>query len=78
MLECYRFGLQLFFRHNLNMSYGQEVMSLQSRRRLNFKNFKTPNLGVFGQNDISVQASWPNTKNTIRGKVVASHKSGPW
>jgi hypothetical protein len=37
-----------------------------------------PNLGVLGQNDIWVLASWPNTENTIRGKVVASRKSGPW
>jgi hypothetical protein len=30
------------------------------------------------QNDIWVLAPWPSTKNTIRGKVMASPKSKPW
>jgi hypothetical protein len=30
------------------------------------------------QNGIWVQAPWLGTNNTIRGKVVASAKSGPW
>jgi hypothetical protein len=34
--------------------------------------------GISGQNDIWVQALWLGTKNNIRGKVVASPKSGPW
>jgi len=29
-----------------------------------------------GQNDIWVQAPWPSIKNIIRGKVMASPKSG--
>jgi hypothetical protein len=33
---------------------------------------------ILGQNDIWVLASCPSTNNTIRGKVVASPKSGPW
>jgi hypothetical protein len=37
-----------------------------------------PNLGILGQNDIWVQAIWPNTENSIRGKVMASPKSKPW
>jgi len=57
---------------------GQKVMGLQSCKSPNFGNFKTPNLGVSRQNDIWVQALWPSTENTIRGKVVASPKSGPW
>ncbi len=44
----------------------------------NFENFETPKLGVPGQNDIWVQALWPSTNNTIREKVVASPKFGPW
>ncbi len=35
-------------------------------------------MGVVGQNDIWVMASWPSIKNIIRGKVVACPKSGPW
>jgi len=31
-----------------------------------------------GQNDIWVQAPWPSIKNIIRGKVMASPKSGLW
>jgi hypothetical protein len=34
--------------------------------------------GVLGQNDIWVLVLWPDTKYTIRGKVVASPKSGLW
>jgi hypothetical protein len=37
-----------------------------------FREFWDSNLGDLGQNDIWVLAPWPNTKNTIRGKVVAS------
>jgi len=37
-----------------------------------------PNLGVQGQNDIWVLVSWSGTKYIIKGKVVASPKSGPW
>jgi hypothetical protein len=37
-----------------------------------------PILGVLGQNDIWVLAPWPCIVNTIRGKVVASPKSGLW
>jgi hypothetical protein len=35
-------------------------------------------LGISKQNDIWVLVPWPSTKNTIRGKVVASPKFGPW
>jgi hypothetical protein len=34
--------------------------------------------GVSGQNDIWVLVLWPDTKYTIRGKVVASPKSRTW
>jgi len=35
-------------------------------------------IGSPRRNDIWVQGPWPSTKNTIRGKVVASPKFGPW
>jgi len=31
-----------------------------------------------GQKAIWMWAPWRDAKYTIRGKVVASHKSGPW
>jgi hypothetical protein len=70
--------LQLCFRHHLNLRSTQEVMGLQNYRRPNFENFGILNLGVPGQNDIWVQALCSSTKNTIRGKVVATPKFGLW
>jgi hypothetical protein len=40
--------------------------------------FQDSHLGVLGQNDIWVLVPWPCTKYIIRGKVMASPKSGPW
>jgi hypothetical protein len=71
-LESYWQGLQLFFKPHLNRRSAQDVMGIQSHRSPNFGNFRTPKLGVLGQNDIWVQAVWPSTKNNIRGKVVVS------
>jgi hypothetical protein len=53
-------------------------MGLQSYKSPNFGNFMIRNLGVLGQNDICMQAPWPNTNNIIKRKVVASPKSEPW
>jgi hypothetical protein len=74
-LESFQQRLQLCFRPDLNWRSAQEVMGLQSHKN---PNFGTPNLGNLGQNDIWLQAPWPGTKNTIRGKVIDSLKSGPW
>jgi hypothetical protein len=70
--------LQLYFKPHLNQSFAHKVMGFQSCESPNFGNFGTPNLRVPRQNDIWVLASWPCTKNTIKGKVVASPKSEPW
>jgi hypothetical protein len=35
-------------------------------------------VGILGQNDIWVLVPWPGIEYTIRGKVMASLKSGPW
>jgi hypothetical protein len=40
--------------------------------------FRDSHLGVLGQNVIWVLVLWSSTKYSIRGKVVASPKSGPW
>jgi hypothetical protein len=45
-------------------------------RKSQFQKFQDFNLKVMGQNDIWVLALWPCTKNTIRGKVVASPSLG--
>jgi hypothetical protein len=57
--------------------FHKKLWGLQSHGSPNFGNFETSNLGVPGQNDIWVLAPWPDTKNNIRGKVVASPKFGP-
>jgi hypothetical protein len=54
-------------------SYG-----LSKLRKSQFWEFRDSHLGILGQNDIRVLVSWPSTKYIIRGKVVASPKSGPW
>jgi hypothetical protein len=41
-------------------------------RNSQFWEFQDSNLGVLEQNDIWMLAPWLGTKNTIRGKVVAS------
>jgi hypothetical protein len=78
LLKSSQGGLQLYFRPHLDWKSAQKVMGLQSHRRPHFENFETPNLGVSKQNDIWVQGMWLSTENTIRGKVVASPKSGLW
>jgi hypothetical protein len=78
LLEISRQGLQLCFKSHLNWRFAEKVMNFQSCRCPNSMNFKTLKLGVPGQNDIWVLASWPSTENTIRGEVVASPKSEPW
>jgi len=77
-LKTFWWGLQLCLRYHLNWMYAHEIMSLQSCKSPNFRNFETPNLGVPGQNDIWVQVPWPGTENNIRGKVVASPMSKLW
>jgi hypothetical protein len=74
-LESSLWGLQLCLRPHLNRRFTHNVMGLQSCES---PNFETPNLGVPWQNDIWVLASWPGIKYTIRVKVVASPKFGPW
>jgi hypothetical protein len=47
-------------------------------RECQFQEFQDSNLGVPRKNDIWVRTSWLSIENIIRGKVVASPKSGPW
>jgi hypothetical protein len=89
-LKFFRQGLQIFFRPHLNRRSAHKIMCPQSCGSLNFGNFETPtwesqfwefwdcHLGVPGQNAIRVLVPWPGIEYTIRGKVVAFPKSGPW
>ncbi len=76
MLESIGQGLQLCCRPHLIQRSEHKVMGFQSHKSPNIENFS--NLGVPGQNDIWVLASWLGIGNTIRGKVVASPKSELW
>jgi hypothetical protein len=51
---------------------------LQKLQKSQLWEFWNSHLGVPRQNDIWVLVSWPGTEYTIRGKVMASPKSGLW
>ncbi len=77
-LERSWWGLQLCFRLHLNQRSAHKIVGLQSFNNRNFGNFRTPTWEYRDKSDIWVLFMWSNTKNTIRGKVVASPKLGPW
>jgi hypothetical protein len=62
LLESSRLRLQLCLKPHLNWRATQNVMGLQNRRSPIF------DLGVLTQSEIWVEALWPGTDNTIRGK----------
>jgi hypothetical protein len=66
-------GLQFFLKLHCNRRSARQVMHLQS-----CKSPRCSNLGVPGQKTIWMWSPWRATKYTIRGKVVASPKSGLW
>jgi hypothetical protein len=70
-------GLQLCFRPHLDRRSTHKVMELQSCRSPNFENFGIPKW-ILRQKAIWMWASWRGTKYTIRGKVMAPPKFGPW
>jgi hypothetical protein len=76
MLEICRQGLQLCIKPHFNQRFAQNFMGFQSHKNPNFRNFGTPNLRVLRQNDIWMQAMWPSTDNTIRGKWWLSPSPG--
>jgi len=76
-LKSSRWKLQICFRPHLNWSFAHKIMGVQSCGSPNVGNFGTP-LASFGTKWHLGVGSWPCIKNTIRGKVVASPKSGPW
>jgi len=77
-LESSRQGLQVFFRLHFNRRSIHKVMGPQSYGRPNFGNFGIPTWESREKNDIWVVVPWLGIEYTIRGKVVASPKSGLW
>ncbi len=71
-------GLQLFFKPHPNQRSAREVMGLQSRGSPSYENFGFFHLWVPRRNDIWVLVLWLVTEYTIRGKMLASPKFGPW
>ncbi len=67
--ECYNFALHLISIGGFHAKlWGSKVTGVSTLAIL----------GVPGQKAIWMWASWRGTKYTIRGKVVASPKPGPW
>jgi len=71
--EGYNFALDLTSIRGFHTSYGPPKL-WESQ----FWVFQDSNLGVPRQNDIWVLVPWLGTKYTIKGKVMASPKFGPW
>jgi len=64
-------GLQLCFRPQLDLRFACKVMRFQSCRSPSWRDFGMTKT-------IWMWAPWRGVEYTIRGKVVASPKSGPW
>jgi hypothetical protein len=70
-------GVQHTVGLHLNRRFVDKVMGPQ-RCDSNFGNFGTPTWESRDKNAIWMLVSWPSIEYTIRGKVMASPKSGPW
>jgi len=77
-LDRSRQGLQLCSRPHFNRRSTHKVMGPQSCRNPSCKNFGTHTCESREKMPFHTKPSWRGTKYTIRGKVVASPKSGPW
>jgi hypothetical protein len=77
-LERSQRELQLSFRPHLNPRSARKVMGLQSCRSPNWRDFETPTREPWKRKTIWMWALWRGPEYTIRGKVVASSKCGPW
>jgi len=73
LLEISRWELQLCFKPHLNRRFARKVMGPKVVRVPAMRILK-----VSGQNVIWMWASWKGIEYTIKGKVVASPKSGLW
>ncbi len=70
--------LQLCFRPHFNQRSTHKVMGPQSCESPSCGNFKTPAWESQDKMTFGCWSLWPSIEYTIRGKVVASPKSGPW
>jgi hypothetical protein len=77
-LKSSRQELQLCFRPHRDRSSAQEVMRPQSPGSPSWRDFGTPTRDSRERKAIWMWAPWRGTEYIIRGKVVASPKSGPW
>jgi len=66
------------FRQHLNPRSTRTFMGLQSCESPGWNNFGTPTRESWERKAIWMWALWRGVEYTIRGKVVASLKSGPW
>jgi hypothetical protein len=77
-LKSSQWKLQLFFRPHFDPRSARKVMGLQSCGSPSWRNFGTPMRESREKKTIWMWAPWRGSEYTIRGKVVASPKSGPW
>jgi hypothetical protein len=85
-LKSSRQGLQHCFKPHCDRRSVEEVMRPQSPRSPCWRDFgspcwrdfETPTRESWERKIIWMQVPWRGTEYTIRGKVVASPKSGPW
>jgi hypothetical protein len=77
LLESSQWGLQRFFRPHLNRRSAEKVMGPQSHKSPKLENFETPTWESWTK-AIWMWPPWKGVKYIIRGKVVASPKSGSW
>jgi hypothetical protein len=78
LLESSRRRLQLYFKPHPDRRSAHKVIAPQNCRSSNFGNFGTPIWESQDKKAIWMWASWRGAEYIIKGKVVASPKSGPW
>jgi hypothetical protein len=71
-------GLQLWFQTSSQSEVYTQSYRPPKLQESQLWEFHDSHLVVLGQNGIWMWASWRGTEITIRGKVVASPKSGSW
>jgi len=78
LLERFWRELQLCFKPHFDPRFARKVMGFQSRKSPDWRDFRTPTRESREKKAIWMWAPWRSAEYTIRGKVVASPKSGPW
>jgi hypothetical protein len=78
VLESSQWRLQLCFRLHPNQRLAQKSYGAPKSWESQLWQFRDSHLRILGQKTIWMWASWRGVKYIVRGKVVASPKSGPW